>query len=73
MILIQVRDYLRTHGQAPLRDMALTFDMEPDALKPLLEHWVDKGWVEKLPKGTACGGGCNACAPESIEIYSWIG
>jgi len=72
MILIQVRDYLRAHGQAPLRDMALTFNMQPQALKSLLEHWINKGRVEKLPAGSACRGGCSACAPETVEIYRWI-
>jgi hypothetical protein len=71
MILTQVRDYLKQHDQAPLRDMALTFQMEPEALKPLLEHWMHKGKVEKLPEGTPCQG-CSSCAPQSIEIYRWI-
>lgn len=72
MILTQVRDYLKTRGQAPLRDMALEFGMEQDALRPIIEQWIAKGKVEKLPEGTACGGGCNSCAPQTIELYQWI-
>ena len=72
MILTQIRDYLRQKGQAPLRDMALEFGMDQDALRPLLEQWVNKGKVEKLPSGTSCGGGCHSCAPETVEIYQWI-
>ena len=72
MILTQVRDYLKQNGQAPLRDMALEFGMEQDALRPILEQWISKGKVEKLPQGTNCGGGCNSCAPETIELYQWI-
>ena len=72
MILIQLRDYLKQHRQAPLRDLALTFKMDEQALKPLIEHWVAKGKVEKMPPHTGCQGGCTACAPETIEIYRWI-
>lgn len=73
MILTEVRDYLKLKGQAPLRDMALEFGMDQDALRPILEQWIAKGKLEKLPQGTSCGGGCNSCAPETIELYQWIG
>ena len=72
MILTDVRDYLKSRGQAPLRDMALTFGMDPETLRPLIEQWVNKGKVIKLPQGTACGGGCSSCAPQAIEIYQWV-
>lgn len=73
MILTQVRDYLKQKGQAPLRDMALEFGMDQEALRPIIEQWIDKGKVRKLPQGTACGGGCNSCMPETIELYEWVG
>ena len=72
MILTQVRDYLKHRRQAPLRDMALEFGMDQDALRPIIEQWVAKGKVEKLPEGSACGGGCNSCEPQTIELYQWI-
>jgi len=72
MILTEVRDYLKQRRQAPLRDMALEFGMEQDALRPIIEQWIAKGKVEKLPEGSACGGGCNSCAPQTIELYRWI-
>ena len=72
MILTEIRDYLKTKGQAPLRDMALEFKMEQDALRPILEQWINKGKITKLPQGTTCGGGCHSCEPEAIELYQWI-
>jgi len=71
MILTEIRDYLKLKGQAPLRDMALEFGMQQDALRPILEQWVAKGKITKLPQGTACGGGCHSCEPEAIELYQW--
>lgn len=73
MILTEVRDYLKQQGQAPLRDLALTFGMEQEAMRAVLDHWMRKGRVEKLPQGTACGGGCSSCAPQTVEIYRWCG
>ena len=72
MILTQVRDYLKQKGQAPLRDMALEFGIDQDALRPIVELWITKGKVVKLPEGSACGGGCNGCEPQTIELYQWI-
>ena len=73
MILSEVRDYLRTHHRAALSDLALRFGTDPAALRGMLDKWIAKGRVEKLPSGTACGGGCCKCDPETIEIYEWKG
>ncbi|MCW8955607.1 MAG: FeoC-like transcriptional regulator [Gammaproteobacteria bacterium] len=72
MILTDVRDYLKSQGQASLRDMSLVFGMDQDALRPVIEQWINKGKVEKLPEGSACSGGCSACEPQTIELYQWI-
>ena len=72
MIVTDVRDYLKQQGQASLRDMALVFNMDQDALRPVVEQWIAKGKVELLPPGSACGGSCSACEPETIELYQWI-
>lgn len=73
MIVTEVRDYLKARGQASLRDMALDFGMDQDALRPVVEQWVLKGKVTKLPEGSTCSGGCSACEPETIELYQWTG
>ncbi|MGB0712056.1 MAG: FeoC-like transcriptional regulator [Gammaproteobacteria bacterium] len=72
MILSELREYLRLNGRAPLREMALHFDADPDAVRGMLETWERRGKVRKLPSGTACDGGCTQCAPENVEIYEWI-
>ena len=58
MDLIQVKQYLRERKIVPLRDMALHFRVEVDTLRPLLETWVRKGKVRKLPGSTAACKGC---------------
>ena len=71
MILSDIRDYLRTHRHAALRDMALRFGTDPDALRGMLDKWIAKGRVEKLPSGTACSGCCR-CDPSATEVYEWV-
>ena len=72
MILTRLRDYLKQRGQASLRDLATRFDTDEDTLRGLLEHWVRKGKVRRLPGGTPCSG-CTSCAPETVELYEWVG
>ncbi len=71
MILSELRDYLKTNGRAALLDMAHRFDTDPDALRGMLDKWVAKGRVVKLPQGTECGGCCK-CDPATTEIYEWV-
>ena len=73
MILAELRDYLKTNQRAALIDMANRFDTDADALRGMLDKWVAKGKVRKLPSGSACGGGCSQCDPATIEIYEWCG
>nr|VFJ74348.1 MAG: FeoC like transcriptional regulator [Candidatus Kentron sp. FW] len=72
MILSELREYLRSNGRAAITDMAYHFETEPDAIRGMLEHWIRKGKVRKLPEGTSCGD-CHECAPENVEIYEWAG
>jgi hypothetical protein len=72
MILSELRDYLKANRRAALIDMAHRFDTDPEALRGMLEKWVTKGRVVKLPQGTACSGGCCKCDPATTEIYEWV-
>ncbi len=74
MILSELRDYLQSHKRASIVDMAYHFDIDPEALRGMLEKWVTKGRVEKLPMGTTCGSSsCCQCDPATTEIYEWKG
>jgi len=73
MILSELKRYLQSHSKVALRDIALHFKTDPDAIRGMLQQWQSKGRVEKLPAGTACGGGCCQCDPATLEIYAWRG
>ena len=71
MILSRVSDYLRLHRQASLLDMSIGLDTDAEALRGMLDVLQRKGRVRKLPRGTACGGGCMKCKIDTVELYAW--
>lgn len=71
MILQQLQAYLRQHSQTSLQELACHFQIEADALRGMLYPLIRKGRVRKL-EGKKCGT-CHHCAPESLELYEWIG
>ncbi len=71
MLLTQLKSYLIKNKRAALMDMAHHFDMTPDAVKNMLEHWIRKGKVRHL-EGSSCNKGCCQCDPSSMEIYEWV-
>lgn len=71
MILSELRNYLQTHGQAAIHDLAVYFDSDPEAIRGMLDELERRGKVQKLAAGTPCGGGCSKCDPDTVEIYRW--
>lgn len=72
MILSDLRNYLRENRRVALADLATHFNIDADALRGMLDKWISKGSLRKLPPGTACGGSCCKCDPASIELYEWV-
>jgi hypothetical protein len=72
MILTELKTYLIKNKRAPLIDMAHHFDVAPDALKGMLEHWIRKGKV-RLLEGSRCNKGCCSQGdPTLLQIYEWM-
>lgn len=69
----EIKRYLTERKMAPLNDIALHFDMEPDAVRGLLGHWIRKGKV-RLHKDEGCssGGCCSDCGTHAKEVYEWL-
>jgi putative ferrous iron transport protein C len=69
-MLTDLKGYLVERRAASLSEMALRFSAAPDALRPMLEHWIRKGKVRRTG-GAKCGG-CASCAAADIEFYEWL-
>lgn len=73
MILAQLRDYLSARRRVPLSDLAVHFDVEPDALRAMLATLIQKGRVRQIASGPTCAGCCGCAANAPAEIYEWVG
>jgi DeoR/GlpR family transcriptional regulator of sugar metabolism len=70
MILQEIQQYLRQHPVSSLAELSQHFHSDPDALRLMLDRLQSKGRVRKL-EAKKCGG-CQSCAPETLELYEWI-
>ena len=75
MILSDLRNYIKLHHQVSLMDASHRFDIEPEALKGMLQRLVSKGCIEKIDinLSAGCGSTCRKCDQSSTEIYRWVG
>ncbi len=71
-MLLEIRDYIRERKHVSLRDLALHFDADPDAIRGMLDKWIEKGRVRKC--STAACGGCasNCSTAQQEEAYEWV-
>ena len=68
----EVKRYLTERKLAPLNDIALHFDMDPDAVRGVLSLWIRKGRV-RLHQEEGCSSGCcGGCGEHVKEIYEWL-
>lgn len=71
MILSELKNYVKSRRQVSLKDAALHFDVEPEAIRGMLEFWVSKGKMSKHSNDAACAGGCTCSFREDPEMYVW--
>jgi hypothetical protein len=72
VILSDLKRYLSHHRVATLSNIAIHFDIEPDAIRGMLEHWIRKGKVLKHSRNESCKKACCKCDSATVEIYEWI-
>lgn len=72
-ILRRIRRYLQVHRQATLGDLALHFDIAPDAMRGMLDTWLRKGRVRELAYEATCNTSCpTACDDTAMTIFEWV-
>ena len=73
MILSELKSYLAEHRRADLTDMSTRFATDAEAMRGMLDHWIRKGRVRRLPEGESCGKASCCCSEHTPEIYEWVG
>lgn len=71
MILTEIRDYLKQHGQVSVMDIAYRFEVEPEVIRSMVAKWINKGMVEEFDVLTQKCKGCTKCDDKKNEIYRW--
>lgn len=72
MILSDLKAYLQQRQRVSMADLTAHFDIEATALRGMLDKWISKGRIRRLPLIAACGTSCCQCDANLTEIYEWI-
>ncbi len=73
MILSDIKEYFAKHPAASLSDLSIRFNVEPEAMRGMLEHWIRKEKLRKLDHAPSCPNCCSNCNSHHLEIYEWTG
>ena len=71
MILAEVRNYLAARGRASLADLTAKFDIDAQAMRAMLDHWIRMDRVRRIEAAPGRCGACCGCA-DKLEIYEWM-
>lgn len=71
MILSDIGRYVQEHHQVSLKQIAVHFNAQPDAVRGMLEIWVNKGKISRQMATASCGSTCQQCDTGNTEIYVW--
>lgn len=70
MSLMAIRDYMRQRGQASVLEVAIHFDLSPEAAQLGLDYWFKKGKVRPL---AGCDSSCKGCNKNANQqSYEWV-
>jgi hypothetical protein len=69
-MLMDIKSYLAGRGPASLSEIAASLSADPDAVRPMLDHWMQKGKIRRLGTPARCRG-CTTCALADLEFYAW--
>lgn len=71
-MLFELRDFIQKQGLVSSTQLAREFQLDEEALKPMLNCWVKKGCIKSLNAPQACKSPCSRCR-SSIEYYQFVG
>jgi hypothetical protein len=71
VILQDIKQYIKQRGEAELGDIALHFDLEPEALQGMLDFWIRKGRIQHRFVASECAGSCDCAVAEGRHLYRW--
>lgn len=70
-MLLQLRDYIKKQKLVSIAQMTREFNIDTQALKPMMEILIKKGIVRKEQKIASCTDLCSSCKMGDAIYYSW--
>ena len=68
-MLLQIRDFIQREAVASTQQMAREFQVDEQALLPMLDIWVRKGAIEQCQENTGCKSACTRCKTNGPVFY----
>lgn len=72
MILSELKVFVKQRGEVSLTDIVNHFDTDPQAVRGMLEFWINKGKLKRIDTPQPCKGSCSCQVSEAAgERYRW--
>lgn len=71
MILSELKAFVKQRGEVSLTDIVNHFDSDPEAVRGMLEFWINKGKLKRIEAPEPCKDSCNCHLTEAGERYRW--
>jgi hypothetical protein len=70
-VLSAIRNFIQIHRVVSVEQLSREFCIAIEALGPMLEIWVNKGYIRKSNQKENCGTGCRSCYVQRVVYYEW--
>lgn len=71
-MLYDLRSYIKKYRQVAITQVCREFNIDAQALKPILDIWVKKGVIKSFASPIACKSSCGACKFSTESYYCWV-
>jgi hypothetical protein len=77
MILLDVKSYIKQHGQVSLEHIMHHFDLSEEMAEAIVERLERQGFIQRIhyqSEGSCSTGSCGGCNQNSpFDRFQWIG
>lgn len=70
-MLLQIRDFIAREGVVSTQQLTRAFNLDLQAIQPMLELWVRKGVIAKCAGQASCQSTCFKCDTQRPEYYEY--
>jgi DNA-binding MarR family transcriptional regulator len=68
-MLLQLREYIRREHFVSIQQLSRAFHIDESALRPMLDRFVEKGFIRALQRDNACQSTCSGCHTSAVVFY----